>query len=261
MQIHLHQKKILIGGSTNGIGKAIALQCASIGGNVTIVGRNEDDLKTVLQSLHTSNNQQHQYLLVDYNNFTAYQQIISNYFNNNCVDILINNTPGPPAANHINIDFNQYQRAFDLLFKTNVFTTNLAIESMKKNNFGRIINVSSMTVKEPFDNLILSNTMRAALSSWAKTLANAVAPFHITVNTILTGFFDTERFHHLQQIHAENTQQSFQSVVEKITNTIPMKRLGNPNEYAYLVAFLSSEYADYITGASISIDGGYLKNV
>lgn len=261
MEISLKNKKALIGGSTSGIGKAIALEFARCGADVTLMARNESRLLITLDELDCSRGQKHSYLIADFTDFKAYKSIISDHFEKKSVDILVNNTQGPEAGDVLEKSFADYQAAFDLLFQTVSFTTLSALNGMKKNSYGRIINVSSLTVKEPKSHLVLSNTIRTALISWSKSLSIELAPDNITVNSILTGYFDTERLNDLLNSQAKKNNVSFESMKEQIIQTVPMKRFGKPEEYAYLAAFLASDYASYITGTNIPIDGGLLKSI
>lgn len=261
MKINLIGKKALVGGSTQGLGKAIALQLAKCGASITLMARNEKKLKSVLAQLDTKQNQQHQYLVVDFYNFNSFQKIISEFFQSNSIDILVNNTNGPEGGSALEKNTEDYQKAFDLLFKTTQFTTSLAINKMQKNNYGRIINATSMSVKEPINHLVLSNSIRAAVTIWAKTLATSIADKGITVNNILTGIFDTERIKELNEFQAKARGISAKEVLNELEKSIPMKRIGKPEEFAYLVTFLASEYASYITGTNIAIDGGLIKSL
>ena len=135
-------------------------------------------------------NQQHHCLVVDYSDFKSFQQLIRNYFKDHTVDILVNNTQGPAAGGAMEKNIDDYQQAYDLLFKTTVFTTELAVEHMIEQKWGRVINVASVSVKEPLSYLVLSNSIRAAVVTWAKSLAIDVGQYGITVNSILTGFFE-----------------------------------------------------------------------
>jgi len=261
MKINLEGKKALVGASTQGLGKAIALQLASCGASVTLMARNEEKLKATIAELDTNFNQKHNYIVVDFYDFNDFESKTSTYFKQNTVDILVNNTNGPEAGGVFEKNTNHYQKAFDLLFKTTCHLTLLAVENMKKNNFGRIINTASLTVKEPLPNLVLSNTIRAAVAIWAKTLAKDVAPFGITVNTILTGLFDTERIQQLNKIQANTKGISLEENLKLMTQEIPAGRLGKPDEFGYLVAFLASNYSSYITGTNIAIDGGLIKSL
>lgn len=261
MNILLKNKKALVGGSSGGIGKAIAQQLAESGASVTIMARNEEKLKTALESLPTSEGQTHQYLVVDFSDYEGYKKIIFNYFASNSVDILVNNTQGPAAGSALDKSVEDFQEAFNLLFKTVVFTTELALKQMQKNKWGRIINVASVSVKEPLSYLALSNSIRASLVTWAKSLATDVGEFQITVNSLLTGFFDTERIAQLNAKKAEQLGISEDEVLADMKSKVPVKRIGDPKEYGYLVAFLASDNAAYITGTQIPIDGGLLKSL
>ena len=199
MEIILTGRRVLVGGSTSGLGRAIAFQLAACGAEVTVMARNREKLEKLLLELPKEHGQNHDYLVVDFMDFPEFQDSMAAYFENKTVDILVNNTQGPSAGTALKKNIEDYQQAFDLLFKTYCHTSMLALEGMKRKNFGRIINVSSMSVKEPLPNMALSNSLRAAVVNWAKTLAEEVAPFGITINNILTGSFDTERLKNLHQ--------------------------------------------------------------
>lgn len=261
MNISLENKKALVGGSSGGIGKAIAQQLAESGASVTLMARSEDKLAHIVSKLPTDQNQQHQFLKVDFSDLEAYKKTISQYFANNSVDILVNNTQGPAAGNTLEKNTDDYQQAFDLLFKSVVFTTELALEQMKKNQWGRIINVASVSVKEPLSYLALSNTIRAAVVTWAKSLASDVGSYNITVNSVLTGYFDTERIAQLNAKKAEQLGIDQSEVRADMEEKVPVKRIGDPREYGYLATFLASDNAAYITGTQIPIDGGLLKSL
>lgn len=261
MKINLQHKKALVGGSTQGLGKAIALELAKCGASVTLMARNEQKLKTVLNELDTSLNQKHNYLVVDFYDFSSFEKITTNYFKYNTIDILINNTNGPEAGGVFEKEVIDYQNAFDLLFKTTSHLTLLALPQMKLNNFGRIINTTSISVKIPLLHLALSNTIRSAVVMWAKTLSIEVATYGITVNNILTGIFDTERIKQLNKFQAQSKNISLEENLKLITDDIPTGRLGKPEEFGCLVAFLASDYAAYITGTNIPIDGGLIKSI
>ena len=261
MNISLKGKKALVGGSSGGIGKAIAIQLAESGASVTLMSHSEGKLKAIVEGLPSDEGQAHQYLVVDFSDFEGYKKTITDYFQSNSVDILVNNTQGPPAGNALEKKLQDYQEAFDLLFKTVVFTTELALKKMIENKWGRIINVASVSVKEPLSYLALSNTIRAAVVTWAKSLATDVGNYQITVNSILTGYFDTDRIHQLNAKKAEQQGIAQEEVRSDMESKVPVKRIGKPEEYGYLVAFLASEKAAYITGTQIPIDGGLLKSL
>ena len=261
MNIDLSGKKALVGASTSGIGKAIAKQLAASGATVTLMSRSLEKLESVKQSLSTENSQQHQLLQVDFTDYAAFKSIITSYFEKNSVDILVNNTQGPPPGTALQKEVEDYQQAFDLLFKTVVLTTELALAAMKEKEWGRVINVASVSVKEPLSYLVLSNSIRAAVVTWAKSLATEAGAFGITVNSILTGYFNTERITSLNAKKAKEQGVSEEEILKQLEASVPVKRIGDPAEYGYLVAFLASDRAGYITGTQIPIDGGKLNSL
>ena len=258
MKIDLSGKKALVGGSSKGIGLGIAKQLAESGASVCLMARNESRLKEIVDQLPNSN--EHCYLVVDFSKFEEYKIRIEEYAKNNQVDILINNTQGPPAGNSLSKNIESYQEAFDLLFKSVVHTTSLVIPNMQKNKWGRIINVTSVSVKEPLNYLVLSNSIRSAVVAWGKSLSVDLGSDGITVNSILTGYFDTERIKELNKEKSKSLNISEAEVLDKMKSLVPASRLGQPKEYGYLISFLSSDNASYINGASIPIDGGLLKS-
>lgn len=261
MKIDLTNQNALVGASSKGIGLAIAIALANCGANVTLMARDEEKLKQLVADLPIKHNdQRHQYLKVDFSDFEEFNHTIKDFFNNHTIDILINNTNGPKAGATVALGVDEYQKSFDLLFKTVCETTLLALPHMLKQQFGRIINVSSISVKEPVANLVLSNSIRSATAAWAKTLATEVAADGITVNNIMTGFFYTERLQNLIATEAEQSGKSTEEIKNAKQSQIPIKRFGKPEEYGHLVAFLASSYASYITGTNIPIDGGLGKS-
>lgn len=261
MQVSLEGKKALVGGSSRGIGRAVAWQLAASGASVTLMARSEDLLKELAARLPAENGQQHGYLVVDFTDTGAYRKKIASYFEKNTVDILVNNTQGPPAGNSLEMQEESYQEAFDLLFKSVLITTQLALKHMFRQKWGRVINVASVSVKEPLAYLALSNTIRAAVVTWAKSLATDVGAYGITVNNVLTGYFDTERIGQLNEKKAAVQGVPVNEVRAAMEAMVPVRRIGRPEEYGYLVAFLASDKASYITGINLPIDGGLLKSL
>ena len=261
MEIDLTGKFALVGGSTDGIGKAIASRLAASGASVCIMARNKSKLEKVVNELDRSRNQKHKFLEVDFSNYNLFSKSIKYFFETNYIDILVNNTQGPDGGSALEKSIDDYQSAFDLLFKCAVKTSLLALTNMRDKKWGRIINVASISVKEPLNYLVLSNSLRSALVTWSKTLSVDIAKFNITINNVLTGYFNTERLKQLNSKKAEKLGINISKIEDKIKDTIPMKRFGNPEEYANLVCFLASEKSDYITGINIPIDGGFLKSL
>ena len=261
MEIDLTGKFALVGGSTDGIGKAIATRLAASGASVCIMARNKSKLEKVANELDRSRNQKHKFLEVDFSNYNLFSKSIKYFFETNHIDILVNNTQGPEGGSALEKSIDDYQSAFDLLFKCAVKTSLLALTNMREKKWGRIINVASVSVKEPLDYLVLSNSLRSALVTWSKTLSVDIAKFNITINNVLTGYFNTERLKQLNSKKAEKLGINISKIEDKIKDTIPMKRFGNPEEYANLVCFLASDKSDYITGINIPIDGGLMKSL
>jgi len=261
MNISLKYKHALIGGSSKGLGYAVAKQLAHSGAKVTLVARTEKLLIKIVNELQKKTGIKHEYILCDYNDHEKYKSIISDYIKKNQIDILVNNTQGPKAGDVASVSMEDYQNSFDLLFKNIVYTSMLALKQMKKNNWGRIINMASVSVKEPLSYLALSNTIRSSLISWAKTLSNDLGDNNITVNNILTGYFDTERLKELNTEKAKKFNVKVKEVYTTMKDQVPIKRIGDPEEYGFLVAFLASDKASYINGTNIPIDGGLLKSI
>ena len=261
MEIDLTGKFALVGGATNGIGKAIAIRLAASGASVCIMARNKSKLEKVVNELDRSRNQKHKFLEVDFSNYNLFSKSIKYFFETNHIDVLVNNTQGPEGGSALEKSIDDYQSAFDLLFKCAVKTSLLALTNMRDKKWGRIINVASISVKEPLNYLVLSNSLRSALVTWSKTLSVDIAKFNITINNVLTGYFNTERLKQLNSKKAEKLGINISTIEDKIKDTIPMKRFGDPEEYANLVCFLASEKSDYITGINIPIDGGFLKSL
>lgn len=260
MHIVLHQQRALVGASSNGLGKAIAIQLAASGATVILLARNEMALKELVEQLPKPNGQKHEYLVADFSNFEQFKVRIDAYFAHHHVDILVNNTSGPHSGSVLEQKDLDYVAAFNLLFRTVQYVTTAALPYMIQQKYGRIINLTSRTVKEPAENLALSNTIRAAVVTWGKTLASSVAKNNITVNSVLTGNFDTDR---LQTLFQEGARQKGVDPIEfgrQMALQIPTGRLGRPEEMAQLVTFLASQQASYITGTSIPIDGGLIKS-
>ncbi|MGY8945549.1 MAG: SDR family oxidoreductase [Flavobacteriales bacterium] len=260
MNISLKSKRALVGGSSKGLGYAVAKQLAKSGARVTLVARDEKRLLEIVKELNFETGLKHNYLVVDYNDFDNYQIKIKKYLSTNKIDILVNNTQGPKPGDVSSVSIEDYQKSFDLLFKSVVYTTMLVLENMKKNSWGRIINMTSVSVKEPLSYLALSNTIRSAVSSWGKSLSNDVGIYNITVNNILTGFFNTERINEINSLKAKELSIKIEEIFDAMKNLVPLKRIGEPNELGYLVTFLASNNAAYINGSNIPIDGGVLKS-
>lgn len=258
MNLELKNKNALVCGSTQGIGKATAIILAEEGANVTLLARNEEKLKKVLEAL-PNNNQQHNYLVADFSNPEVLKTVLEQ--NSAEYHILINNTGGPRSGAILEATLEQFQNAFSQHLLCNHILVQHLVPFMKKEAFGRIINVISTSVKEPIPGLGVSNTIRNAVGNWAKTLSEEIGSFGITVNNVLPGFTETERLNEIIKIKAQKADASIENMTVIMKNYTPAKRFAKPEETASAIAFLASNKASYINGINLPVDGGRTKSL
>ncbi|MAD96674.1 MAG: short-chain dehydrogenase [Flavobacteriaceae bacterium] len=258
MNLGIQNKNALVCGSSQGIGKAAAIALAEEGANVTLLARNEEALKSVLQEL-PNNNQCHAYLVADFSNPDAVQKTVMDQGAN--YHILINNTGGPRSGLIQDATSEQFLNAFTMHLLVNQKLSQACLPFMKKEGFGRIVNVISTSVKEPIPGLGVSNTIRNAVANWAKTLSEEVASAGITVNNVLPGFTQTIRLDEIVGIKAQKAGTSEAQMEEIMKNYVPMKRFAKAEETAAAIAFLASAKASYITGVNVPVDGGRTKSL
>lgn len=256
MNLSLQGKTALICGSTQGIGFAIAKELALLGADCILMARNEESLQTSKAQLDIASGQVHQTAIADFSDTTSVKNAIDLLLKNNTVHILINNTGGPPAGPIVNAKAEEFLSALNLHLINNHNLATAVIDGMKQSGYGRIINIVSTSVKIPLNNLGVSNTTRAAVAGWAKTFANEVAQFGITVNNVLPGATATVRLSSIIENKSKKTNTELKEVEEEMLHEIPMRRFGQPEEIAAMAAFLTTPAAAYITGQSICVDGG-----
>ncbi len=260
MNLDLSGKTALVCGSTQGIGKAAALQLAKMGADVILVARNEEKLVEVRGELDTSNEQSHHHIKADFN-FPPelklkVEEIVKEF---GPVNIVVNNTGGPAGGPAIDAKQDEYIRAFNMHLVSNQNIVQAVIEGMKGTGYGRIINVISTSVKQPLNGLGVSNTIRGAVANWAKTLANELGQYNITVNNVLPGATNTIRLQSIIESKAAKTGKSIEEISAEMTAQVPMKRFAEANEIANAIAFLASPAASYINGINVPVDGGRTK--
>jgi 3-oxoacyl-[acyl-carrier protein] reductase len=258
MELGLQNKNALVCGSTQGIGKATAISLANEGVNITLMARNEKVLQEVIKELPQNGKQKHGYLVADFSNLDQVKHIIS--VNNN-FHILINNTGGPKSGSIIDASVQEFSMAFQMHVLVNQILSQAVVPFMKKECFGRIINIISTSVKEPIPGLGVSNTIRNAVANWSKTMAGELAEFGITMNNILPGFTDTSRLDQIITIKAKAANTSIEEMSKIMKNYVPAKRFAKPEETAAAVTFLASNSASYITGINLTVDGGRTKSL
>lgn len=262
MDLGLKGKNALVTASSKGIGKACAEALASEGCNVMICSRNSENLIQVADELIRNYGTDVHWFKCDLRNPDDIEELVKETYRAfGSIDIVVNNCGGPPSNYIFNFTDDDWNNAYQEILMSVIRISNLVIESMKKNNFGRIINITSVTVKQPIQRLVLSNSLRNAVVGYAKTLSNEVAQFGITVNNVAPGYTLTKRVYDLAVDQAKLTGKSHEEILKSYTQDIPMGRLGKPEEIGNFVAFLASEKAGYITGQTIFIDGGYIKAV
>lgn len=255
MNLSLQGKTAIVGGSSQGIGLAIAKVLSDLGASCVLLARYEKDLKKAVEELSIKEGQQHSYLLADFGDLQQIKKAIEKIQQMN-VQILVNNTGGPKAGPIASASEVEFVDAFQAHLLVNHMFTKAVLPSMKAHGYGRIINILSTSVKIPIGNLGVSNTTRAAVAGWAKTMANELGQFQITVNNVLPGFTETKRLNGLIEANAERSGQSKEQVRQEMINSIPAKRFADAAEIAAVVGFLASPAASYVNGVSLRVDGG-----
>jgi len=257
MDLNLVGKNALVCGSSQGIGKACAIELANLGATVTLFSRNQASLETVKNQLSTEFGQQHKILVADFAQPEQVKSTLNNFIeNHHSFEILVNNTGGPAPGLAINSEASAFVDAFNLHLVSNHHLVQALVPNMKAKAYGRIINVISTSVKQPLNGLGVSNTIRGAVASWAKTLANELGEFGITVNNVLPGATATKRLDAIIEGKAKKQNISVEQAAINEKNIIPMRRFAKPEEFAAAAAFLASPAAGYITGINLPVDGG-----
>jgi 3-oxoacyl-[acyl-carrier protein] reductase len=254
MNLDLKNKNAIVCGSTQGIGEASAIELAKLGANITLIARNESKLLDVLNDLDKSQGQTHSFLCIDFSDSQSLKEKISTFADD--YHILINNTGGPAGGPITDANTESFEDAFRMHLVNNQLLVQKVINGMKVANFGRIINIISTSVKAPIPGLGVSNTIRAAVASWAKTLSIEVGAYGITVNNVLPGFTNTNRLKTLITKKAEVQGKTEEQIANAMKSSVPANRFGQANEVANAVAFLCSPAAAYINGINLPVDGG-----
>ncbi len=256
MNLSLQGKTAIVCGSTQGIGLASAIELSKLGAACVLMARNEETLQEAIKQLSNSFNQKHSYLIADFDKPETVKQAIEGFVSNNSVHVLINNSGGPAGGPIANAAEEDFINTFNRHLICNHILAKAVMGSMKEAGYGRIINIISTSVKVPLPNLGVSNTIRGAVASWSKTMANELGQFNITVNNVLPGATSTQRLQSIIQNNAAKKSSTVDAIEEEMKKEIPMRRFAEANEIANVVAFLASPAASYINGANIPVDGG-----
>jgi 3-oxoacyl-[acyl-carrier protein] reductase len=262
MDLGLKDKVALVAAASRGLGRAVAEELAAEGAALVLCAR---DQNTLAETAATIADQSGAHVLAVPTDVTDHDQlkrlVESGIERFGRIDILVTNAGGPPAGTFEQITREQWEQAALLTLYSAIELARLVLPGMKKRRWGRILNITSIAVKQPVENLMLSNSLRAGLTGFARTLANEVAADGITVNNILPGYTRTERLEDLAVMMAEKQGISASEFRSRWEAEIPMRRLGEPREFAALAAFLVSERASYITGTSMQVDGGWIRSL
>jgi 3-oxoacyl-[acyl-carrier protein] reductase len=253
MDLGLKSKKALVMASSQGLGKAVALEFAKEGVDLVICGRNADTLEMALEEIQAAGAVEVLAVKADLTDARSRDELLraaQEKFGR--IDILVTNTGGPPPGNFDDTNQEDWDRTYELLLGSAVAVIRGVLPGMKENGWGRIIAITSQAVKQPVDQLILSNAVRTSLAGLTKSLANELGPYNITVNNVMPGYTKTNR---LLSLIEKNP------AIQKAADTIPLGRFADPEEFAAAVAFLASKRAGYITGTSLPVDGGWIKSV
>ena len=259
MNLNLNNKNAIVCASSQGLGKAAALDLAEEGVNLAICSRDQDKINKVKEEIHQKINSDIKViaLKVDLDSPDEIQAFYKQVENDlGSVDILVNNNGGPPPSTFEQLSDDDWQKAFNSTMMSCLRLSKLVIPNMKKNAWGRIINISSVSVKTPVNGLFLSNSLRMGVLGWAKALSDELAPHGVTVNTVCPGYTRTERVEAILETQSNSSGLKKEEIEKSIAENIPMKRVGEAEDLAGLITFLASEKADYMTGLAIQVDGG-----
>ena len=256
MDISVKGKNAVICGSSQGIGLAAAKELAMNGANCILMARDPKALEQAIVQLPGQGDQHHQWVAADFSDPGLVGHHIGNIVRENRIEILVNNTGGPKAGNILDAPAEAFELAFRQHLICNQILARAVVPGMREAGYGRIVNIISTSVKTPLANLGVSNTIRLAVASWAKTLANEIGQYNITVNNILPGLTNTQRLTELIKHTAASVKKDSEIIEAQMKESIPMKRFGTPEEIANMIAFLASPAASYVNGVNIAVDGG-----
>jgi 3-oxoacyl-[acyl-carrier protein] reductase len=256
MNLSLEGKNAIVCGSSQGIGFAIAEELALMGANCILLARNKELLETAVSKLDNTLRQSHSIYVVDFNNHEATRKLIQDITAERPIHILVNNSGGPAAGPIVEATEDQFLQTFNQHLISSHILTKGVMEGMKQEGYGRIINIISTSVRIPLKNLGVSNTIRGAMASWAKTMSNELGQYGITVNNVLPGFTRTQRLGSIIENTSTKKNVSVDEVERQMQEEVPMKRFGEASEIAAVAAFLASPAASYVNGVSIPVDGG-----
>ncbi|HYN80111.1 MAG TPA: SDR family oxidoreductase [Gemmatimonadaceae bacterium] len=262
MDLGLRGKIALVAAASRGLGRAVAEELAAEGASLVICARGETALHEAAAAIRGSSGVEVEAVAADVARPEDVERLVKAAFDRfGRVDILVTNAGGPASGTFESLGPEKWSDAVQLTLLSTVNLCRAVLPGMRERRWGRIINVTSIAVKQPVEGLMLSNSLRAGVTGFARTLANEVARDGITVNNILPGYTRTQRVEELARATAAREKISVAEAMKKSEAEIPMRRLGEPKEFAAVAAFLASERASYVTGTSIQVDGGWIKSL
>ncbi len=262
MDLGLKDKTALIAGGSTGLGKAVAMELAREGSKISICARDRAKLEAAAAHIKKETDGEVFTVSADLTDTADARAFVRSSIDHyGTADILVNNAGGPPSLPLMEIDDDLWQQGFRLNLMSTIAMTTEVIPTLKAKKWGRIINITSISVKQPIEGLILSNTIRSGVIGFAKTLSTELAPYQVTINSVCPGYTLTDRVTDLSKVLAERENTTPENIFNQWESAIPMGRLGTPEEFAAMVTFLASNRAGYITGAAIQIDGGWYRGI
>ena len=261
MDLNLSGRHALVCGGSDGIGRATAHELALLGADVTVLARRAEALQEVVAALPCAGAQQHGWIAADVSQTQALRAQAEALAAGKPVHVLVNNTGGPPGGPAHDAGVAAFLDAFNKHLVANQTVVQALLPGMRSANWGRIVNVISTSVKEPIANLGVSNTVRGAVASWAKTLSRELAPFGITVNNVLPGYTETGRITQIVRDRAQASGQSEDAILQGMRGNVPVGRFAQPEEIGGVIAFLCSPAAGYVNGVSLAVDGGRMQSI
>lgn len=256
MDTSLVGKRAIVCGSTQGMGRATALELASLGASVTLIARNPESLQQTVKELDAGAKQQHGFIAVDFSRPEELRRKLDGIDRHGPVHILVNNSGGPKGGPIVDAQLHEFVSTFSQHLLCNHILAQAVLPGMKSAKYGRIVNIISTSVKQPIAGLGVSNTVRGAVASWSKTLAAEVAAFGITVNNVLPGMTKTNRLDYVIRARAERAGRTIEDITREMIAEIPAGRYAEPREVAAVIAFLCTPAASYVNGVNLQVDGG-----